>query len=165
MNCPLNSPRDHDPRIGTADLSHKIEKLSGVPGMEPDASVRGRTPQPLEVVGAVYGVSAEKEDRIGHGCPVVLARVPVAFQPGRAPASRWCAISLARSRNRPFVSQTPVDVQIKPLFGKIDLCGYSRCSACAGGSQDKKGQQQRPSNEFFDGQHLKGTQEKTRQQI
>jgi hypothetical protein len=53
---------DPDRRVaGAVSLHQRIERRR-VGGMQPDAAMRGRAPEMLDLVGAVDGVAAHKED-------------------------------------------------------------------------------------------------------
>ena len=94
-----------------------------VVGMQADAAVRGRPAEMRDLVGAVDGVAAVEEDRIGHRRPVVFAREPFARQPLRLVGAVGRAVAHARGRHRPFVARRAID---RDRRGAAPFCPRSR---------------------------------------
>ena len=63
-----------------ADSFHQTEQCSRIIRMKPHAAVGGRLAQFLDRCGAVNGVTAMIENRMGHRRHIVFARMPHFFQ-------------------------------------------------------------------------------------
>jgi hypothetical protein len=74
---------DLDHRVAGAVLLHQRIQRGSVDRMQPDAAVGGRAPEIFDLVGAVDGVAAEEEDRVGHGRAAIDRGAVIADHGGR----------------------------------------------------------------------------------
>lgn len=80
---------------GTVGFNQRKE-LARMVWVEADAAMRGGASQPFDGIGAMNGVTAIKEDRMGHGGVVVFLRKVFAVHSGRFKASNRGAVAASR---------------------------------------------------------------------
>ncbi len=121
--------RAGDIDAGALSLHHPIEDF-GVARRKANASVRGRAAEVGHRIGAVDGVAAGEEDRIGHRRHVVLVRIMHSLQMSHVIVAAGRRITRARSGDGPVISgaiaadmhglRGEIDVDLDPRFSRFD---------------------------------------------
>jgi hypothetical protein len=133
-----NGSVHHDGGATHSFALHQTEQYRGVAGVEPYAAVRRRAAEARDLVGAMDGKTAVKEDRVRHRRIVVFAREP-------APRHHLRMIGAARrsetgpaGRNPPAVARFAVDDDRHGLAGTVDIDDDGCLGAPWRGDKDQK---------------------------
>jgi hypothetical protein len=100
-------------------LLDQREQLGGIGRVQADAAMRGRAAERADGGGAVDGIAAAEEHRIGHRA-TIFARIPAALEPGRAVDAIGRAEALAPGRDRPVVDLAVAGGDAHALGGDVD---------------------------------------------
>src|SRR3954452_23825724 len=89
--------------------STKAYSVCRVRRVQPHATMRGRTAETAEVVGAVDGKAIIEEDRMRHRRVVISLRIPAPRHHLRMKDAARGAIAAASGRDRPVIAGRAVD--------------------------------------------------------
>src|SRR5690242_888450 len=106
--------------------------------MQPDAAMRCGATEIFGFVGAVNGVAAEEEDRIGHRRAAIDRRGMIAEDAGRPECADWRAVARPCGRHPPRIARYAVDKDIHALAGDMILATMP-ASARLGAARTRQG--------------------------
>lgn len=105
-----------DPRLASAEPLNHIIEMPRILRMQPDAAMGCRAPQPLQVIGAVDGVSAMKKDRMRHRRIIIFAGAMKTAQKCGPIAACGCPVAAPPGRNRPNITKIAMHINAHLLL-------------------------------------------------
>lgn len=103
-------------------------KNPGVSWSEADTTMRGRTAEARDLGGGVDGIAAVVEDGVVHGRAGIFGRIPAALETLWPEGAARCCIATSPGRDRPYVGQLAIHVDVHGLRGRADASTYVRLS-------------------------------------